>query len=688
MAFPLSWRKFSLTALRVQEHPARNKRLAQELEILRAQVPNQVVIPGQDTFYNLDQLVASLALITTSPYICSVFSYLLRAELFSAEDVEGIRHEGILKEVTASLQMDALQVLDYRCLYADLGIYKGKGLYHETSASGKSTSEAWRKGIKSLKSLYESQAHIFIPHYNRKKNCGYITQQNLSNSLSQDGFHSLDSHDITPLRLMKAYHANGTQIKGPMEMRFAWRYSDLKGRTYYATGGDCFWPGLYIKQIAKDILSLLPSSHPHSRYDASRVTYTPLGEGEIIITYDYSSFTTNLAELKYFLNALSIMLEDVVIRALDIYEGIIEINLGEYIRGYNESINCHASYDTTRVDLCELSTILVQTRSGMLGAQGNIAFSTLLHALSAGAISDDPGETCVVGDDALMKIWDMALDTAISRINLLGTVAKEKTHTWENFSMYDPDFETARAYQGFQFLKRPLNIDGFGQITTGTLPSFPSICDALGMEDEYHISSDRTRAQRLKTFLMQWGRFLTQLTRKNPELSEDEIILMLAPIQSVYRHYDVPFEGLPIGSEIVIRTKGTHPETLTTSFIVPPCTEDVFFEHWVSLHIRYYKGSIVSIPMLVNFSMPPGPCFGLGHYIEQCTLHRLQILMADLDYFKIDMVLRQVVLSDESESELIDWVTGFGPRRTVHSIYCIKEPPMWYNDIIADEGPE
>jgi len=202
------------------------------------------------------------------------------------------------------------------------------------------------------------------------------------------------------------------------------------------------------------------------------------------------------------------------------------------------------------------------------------------------------------------------------------------------------------------------------------------------------LALDRTRAQRLKTFLMQWGRFLTQLTRKNPELSEDEIILMLAPIQSVYRHYDVPFEGLPIGSEIVIRTKGTHPETLTTSFIVPPCTEDVFFEHWVSLHIRYYKGSIVSIPMLVNFSMPPGPCFGLGHYIEQCTLHRLQILMADLDYFKIDMVLRQVVLSDESESELIDWVTGFGPRRTVHSIYCIKEPPMWYNDIIADEGPE
>jgi hypothetical protein len=64
------------------------------------------------------------------------------------------------------------------------------------------------------------------------------------------------------------------------------------------------------------------------------------------------------------------------------------------------------------------------------------------------------------------------------------------------------------------------------------------------------------------------------------------------------------------------------------------------------------------------------------------------MLMADLDYFKIDMVLRQVVLSDESESELIDWVTGFGARRTVHSIYCIKEPPMWYNDIIADEGPE
>jgi hypothetical protein len=63
MAFPLSWRKFSLTALRVQEHPARNKRLTQELEILRAQVPTQVVIPGQDTFYNLGQLVASLALI-------------------------------------------------------------------------------------------------------------------------------------------------------------------------------------------------------------------------------------------------------------------------------------------------------------------------------------------------------------------------------------------------------------------------------------------------------------------------------------------------------------------------------------------------------------------------------------------------------------------------------------------------
>jgi hypothetical protein len=403
------------------------------------------------------------------------------------------------------------------------------------------------------------------------------------------------------------------------------------------------------------------------------------------MTYDYSSFTTSLAELKYFLTYLARQLEDITFRALDVFEGIVEINLGEYIQQYNETINHNAEYDVSRLDLCELSFILWQTRSGMLGAQGNIGFATLLHGLSISGVSDQPHSNCVVGDDAMLRTWATLIALAIARVNVLGSIEASKFHIWETPDMYSLSGQDDYDLQQWQFLKRPTNVDGTGKITTGRLPVFPNLAEILLEPDRFHVTYGRETDpfKQFIRFAKEWGRFITRLNLESVEVNHDEVDLILIPIRAVYQRFNVPQTGLPIGAylECTPKSYGNVP------IIIPPCTARVFDEDWIDLHCEYYTGTTVTLPVLVDYSIPPGPCYGPGHVIEQCTLHRIQRVMVDLGYMEATIVNRSLVLSQETIQDVRDLISGYYTR-IVHRLVCIKEPPEWYNTIIYDEGPE
>lgn len=263
---PLEWRKVTLTATRAQTDPYSNRRLK---ELLQPIVDSNlhIVNPHTSIPFGPEAFIDSLSTITRSIYLCSVISYFIRSEVFDPVEASQIRETGILKELSAALQPDQQQVLDYRALSLDTWLPRAG----ENPVCGAKTSRDWRKGIQSLQRLFDEQQHIFIPHYNTRKNVGYVTQQNYHNLFFND-FSSLPDHDTKPVDLIKHYHETGEQVPGPMEMRFAWRYNDLKGRVYYATGGDCLWPGLFIKQIAKDILCFRSMICGHGNRTVHKIT--------------------------------------------------------------------------------------------------------------------------------------------------------------------------------------------------------------------------------------------------------------------------------------------------------------------------------------------------------------------------------------------------------------------------------
>jgi hypothetical protein len=232
------------------------------------------------------------------------------------------------------------------------------------------------------------------------------------------------------------------------------------------------------------------------------------------------------------------------------------------------------------------------------------------------------------------------------------------------------------------FVRAGVNLDGFGQVQIGVMPAFPSYGDAFSMGDDYHVTRDSSPCQRFITFAKQWGRFLIAGYLNPSDIDIVEATMILAPVNAVSEKFSIPKDGLPIGSRIELGR-----ESIVTPVTIPSCRHEVLYENWIDLHARFYKGSSVLIPVIVDFSIPAGVCYGVGHVIEACTLHRIQKIMEDLGYFRIELIKREVVLSDETLEDLRGLICGKG-NRTVHKITCIREPPVWYNEVIYDEGPE
>lgn len=110
---PLRWRKLALQVTRVQVDPLLSLRLREELDcITRSNLA--LVNPITSIIYTTSDFADSLKFISTSIYLCSVVSYVVRAEIFSdpTEPAE-IRYQGILKEISALQQCDTQQRLDY-----------------------------------------------------------------------------------------------------------------------------------------------------------------------------------------------------------------------------------------------------------------------------------------------------------------------------------------------------------------------------------------------------------------------------------------------------------------------------------------------------------------------------------------------------------------------------------------------
>lgn len=429
--------------------------------------------PGRIALWNLiNRVIALLESFIDTPFLCSVLSYFCRTEnTFHHQEFLDQRLLAFDKEISAALQYTGqAQILDYRALFGIGRVNLHPNLSAEMPYRLVRLFQAGIRGIKSRFSHYRVEP--LLPAYNTRKNVGYATTIRYFQCVNGGDYlpSRVDYSTTTTLSLLRLYFNTGEKISGPLEVREAWFFNDLKPRVYYCLGGDAFWAGLYIQDIANILIKILPSTHPHTRFDVTRIRN--VSPHEILITYDYSCFTSSLGELKHFLFWLAEELRGVPVSALDLREGLRSVDLGVLLHEYNDLVNNHQMFSVERFfPAMDGVTVYRQGRNGSLGVKGNIALSTTLHGISLAAVTGSPDDDCCVGDDALANILYTTLDLFIQCTNHLGEINPSKFITISPPTIEDPN----PAAGQFKFLKRPLNLDYFGKPYLGTLDFFPSI---------------------------------------------------------------------------------------------------------------------------------------------------------------------------------------------------------------------
>jgi len=684
---PFGYRKAILDACRIQESILHNYHLQLIFDKLQ---PRLVTFSSRGIAYSVSPLeLANLfENIYDSSLSCSLLSYFCRAESSPhLDEARQIKEECLAKEISAALYYKSSeQALDYCKLYGKVDNSFTVGPWPSVDNR---TSFLFTSGIRKLKSSWSRDSpEIFLPYFNGRKNLGYTTQEMFYEQISGDKCTSPVNKDVTSLDLLRWYFRTGKQILGPIEPRMKWGYGDIKPRLYYCLGGKDYWIGCFAQPIANELCKILPSTNPFSRFTVSRIG--SISSEQIVVTYDYTSFTTSLDELKFFLYHLSQEFRGVSVDVLDVHSGIEVIDVGEYLMMYNEMVNVNQEFDLRRLmNQGDEGWIFRQGRSGSLGTQGNIVFSTVLHGLHLGSFTQTPdGDSCV-GDDALTKILASLLSAFIDHVNKLGHIHPDKFTTLQK---PPPDDPTLANRQQFKYLKRPITVDFTGSVITGSLDAFPGLADVLFPEGDGVHSSSRHRdsAALIRSFCTQWGTFLTR-HENSVGLSytpEHELSIILGAVRLVYDRVGLPHTGCLPGTRFHV-FEGRKKFERVTDFFAPPCDDLFVFEkNWVMDLYSRLGGQYFPQPVRVGGEIPLDLHARAGSRVRATTTGLVRLLEG-LEIIVTELVIEQVRFDEKYASHLRGYITGVEDMGNfLNEVLFLVDPPVWYFEVLLRSLPD
>lgn len=660
---PFTWRKWILNICRIQEHPLVNQNLLPhsiQPQIVTFQLEN-----SQSRTIEPADIISLIENFLDTPLSLCILSYFVRAESTAyPNEFQEQRDIRIQKELGAAVQFDSKISMEQAKSYLWFNMNKDD---HTSFVHGMFT-----RGLRRLRTEFSRHhATLLLPYANDRKNVGYTTQH-LYRVIKGTSSSSEWDASVTTGDLLRLYAETGAVVGGPMEVRVKWGFNDLQARVYYSLGGHGYFNALYIKPICNKICEILPSTNPFSRFDITRIhTITP---EEIVVTYDYSAFTTSLSELKYFLYYLAGELEGIQIDVLDVFLGVTSIDLGEYIRSYNQAVNELQEVQVNRL-FHGVDDYIRQGRSGSLGTQGNIVFSTTLHGLHLGEFSRTPFEDSCVGDDALVAIMANLLPLFIAHINVLGTIHPEKFT-----SLVRGETALKQNEQAFKYLKRPITVDMSGEIRTGLLDAFPDLFTAIGYEtDSFRDSQNLTLEDRRKGLVTQWSRFLVIHQNDPVRLSyalEDHLYLLLELIGVCYDVLGIPREGCIPSHKL---GRGDWKEV--AHMYAPPCDDlDVFTVNWMDLLYQRYADDDIVVPFSTESVVGPEPdC--LVTLKSRCSAgHPLVSIMRLLQRCTVRNVLVNTKFTQEIKEREMDRIFK-GKGHTLAEVE-FNNVPHWFEDVL------
>lgn len=471
---------------------------------------------------------------------------------------------------------------------------------------------------------------IFYPSLGQKT-VGLEVQRNFREEYANSGCTFMDDgsrfdwNTISPACLERFYAETGRRVEGPVEMRQAYKYTDLKPRVYYARGGDVLQSSIHIQPIMNQIVDHFPECHRTTRFAPPEDEY--LGDHDICLTYDYSSFTSSLDPVVPFVEALSKFFRGTSIFLVDVHKGLLETDLGELFSDYNRECNDGIPFSIERMEAKILSALNLDSSiyyhtCGMLGVEGNIFIATLLHAIHTRFMAGFGRSKCV-GDDARLHL--KVNDTTASQgeieywqylLESLGDVEISKSAIF--------DAVTNPMLQAYNFVKRPIMRAGEFMTLQDTL-ILPSVVDAFNIDDGLHTVFPSGIPPHVRCF-RQICRFISKLTFVREEIDDMPLLAMYVnPLMHWIRRTD------PHGKDGVRRSHGDP-------YALPPVDKWGFvtYEQWLSEDMLYDE--LVKLPKFA--SSTPQLVGWVGEVVEGRMTKKVGHL-EKLGYVKAELVFEE-----------------------------------------------
>lgn len=422
-----------------------------------------------------------------------------------------------------------------------------------------------------ITSVFDDFRHAFMD----KLVCPRASKKTMSYQTARNyGMRSITG--VEYLRL--AFNGEG-MLHGDLEVRQAWRYNDLSPRVYFSQGGVAFRSSMFAQEIFNTLVDSFEVSHRRRRYDLERLD---IDQEDEVWVYDYSSFTSNLTEQKYFLQELADYCKGYPLYVFDVSYGKVKLDLGSYIEEYSK-VCCVGPKFYLSDQLLRLTKFLPATythqKAGALGVYGNLASATVLHGLFSMNVFGSVRKSSVVGDDGLgvnrphsdpIESGEVTeLDRHSSEIKdilrLLGNIAELK------FAVLSSP-KSSDVYR-WTYLKRALvrhdeSLELWDQEHLINLSVLLDQWGASVRKDPRHVEA------LVKSIVSQVTNLLYRIYRKQSSILDEELGMVCKLYREIYARYKLPFVGSMGG--FVVRLDGSEAgsrdsERTTFRVSVPVC---------------------------------------------------------------------------------------------------------------------
>jgi hypothetical protein len=447
-----------------------------------------------------------------TPLIAGLLIHLVLMAPLSQYDIDTTLTESYIKEIAVMESSKRPHELDFSVYF---------GNYHSQVHPSVAPNPGVARFVHKLidRWIGSLQERVLLPRITSKtvsKNTAYTLRSTLLD------YEPNDPMGVTPIDLERVYYLHGWKVPGSCEMRQKWYVSNLKPRTYYATGGDAYHTSKYLSRPFTELCDLLPATNRRLRVNPSRIHIAD--DALDIAYYDLSSFSSNLHEHDNFMGELATYCMGTTVELLDSVHGIMEHDLGALIRDYNAT-NLHYPAYTAPARYGDPTVDRYQGIAGFLGVFGNIATATFIHGIVMAMRHTRFDENNVAGDDGL-DVTDSVEDT-LALVRTLGTVSDEKTFR---------DHEG-----GCIHLKRPILRYG-GRLFHGNLVAWPSLEPVMTTIDaRYPYLRSNSQKEKIDALAGSVTAFLRKL--ESLVLSDADVDLVDTFLSHVYNAYALPKEG-------------------------------------------------------------------------------------------------------------------------------------------------